>query len=78
LHSTESNDIADRKIFIKYILFFYINLFISIAIQSTDEQLAMIKTSDRTLPVIRSQIEKCIFQKSKTKFCFFLNLFFFF
>ena len=39
-----------------------------IAIQSTDEQLAMIKSTDPTLPVMRSQIEKCTSPRKENSF----------
>jgi hypothetical protein len=61
-HSTESNDGAERNVFLYHNLF-QINLISFIAIQSTDEQLAMIKTNGSTLPVVRSNDEKRIFQK---------------
>jgi hypothetical protein len=48
------------------------------AIQSTDEQLAMIKSGDSgTLPVIRPHMEKCIITSKKERSFFqnFLSLF---
>lgn len=56
-------------------MFLFINLISSIAIQSTDVQLAMIKSSEPALPVTRSQIEKGIFS-SKNKIFFFRNFIF--
>jgi hypothetical protein len=46
---------------------------LSLAIQSTDEHLAMIKSSN-SLPVTRSQIEKCIFSR-KTNVRFYIDSF---
>ena len=49
-----------------YHTFFVLGLTALIGIQSNDEQLAMIKSSDSALPVIRSSIEKRTFQEKKT------------
>lgn len=47
----------------------YIDCFSFIAIPSTDEQLAMIKSDSSVLPVIRPANEKCIFLRMKFSEC---------
>lgn len=53
---------------ILFIKLFFISSLFSLAIQTTDEQFAMIKPNDTTLPVIRPPMEKRIFLEKKTKY----------